>query len=104
MDVQNTYSEKKGMSTSDWIITILSGVYMVSPIDVIPDAIPVAGWVDDILVGIGGVSTVLDSQLTQGNRTLSMLLKTVKFISYSLWGILGFLILIFGALIYQIFS
>jgi len=104
MEVQNTYSEKKGMSTTDWIVTILSGAYIVSPIDLIPDWIVVAGWMDDVLVAIGGISTVLDSQLTQANTTLSGLLKAVKLISFSLWGILGVLILIFGALIYQIFS
>ena len=101
MELQNTYSTKKGMSPTDWIIAILGTIYMASPIDVIPDAIPLAGWMDDVLVGIGTISTVLDSQLSETNRTLSGLLKAVKWISFSLWGILGMLILIFGALIYQ---
>jgi uncharacterized membrane protein YkvA (DUF1232 family) len=104
MEIQKTYTSKKGMSAKDWIITILGGAYMISPLDIIPDTIPVAGWIDDILVGIGTISNVLDSQLSQTNRTLSSLLKAVKWISFSLWGILGFLILIFGALVYQLFT
>tara|TARA_B100001063_G_C16602928_1_gene471738 strand:+ start:522 stop:845 length:324 start_codon:yes stop_codon:yes gene_type:complete len=101
---QTDLSAKKGMSLKSWIITILSGVYIVSPIDFIPDTIPVIGWMDDILVAITGISTVLDSQLSQANRTLSNLLKAVKYISFSLWAILGMLVLIFGTLIYQIFN
>jgi len=99
--IQTQLDPKKGMNTMDWIVAIMGSIYMVSPIDLIPDVIPIVGWMDDILVGIGTISTVLDSQLSQANRTLSGLLKAVKWISFSLWGILGALILIFGALIYQ---
>lgn len=107
MEFKTTQTElttKKGMSLKSWIVTILSGVYVVSPIDFIPDMIPPIGWMDDFLVAITGISTVLDSQLSEANRTLSNLLKAVKYISFSLWAILGVLVLIFGTLIYQIFS
>lgn len=107
MELKSTQTElltKKGMSLKSWIVTILSGIYVVSPIDLIPDAFIPIGWMDDILVAITGISTVLDSQLSEANRTLSNLLKAVKYISFSLWAILGVLVLIFGTLIYQIFN
>ena len=73
MEVQKTQEQtltKKGMSTPDWIVAFLSGAYIISPLDFIPDAIPIVGWMDDFLVGIVGISTVINSQLSQGNKTL----------------------------------
>lgn len=34
------------------LITILGLIYIISPIDLIPDVIPIIGWSDDALVGI----------------------------------------------------
>lgn len=31
----------------NWILIVLSLIYIISPLDVIPDAIPFLGWVDD---------------------------------------------------------
>ena len=41
------------------VILILALLYIISPIDLIPDAIPVAGWVDDLAVGIGAGTAAL---------------------------------------------
>jgi len=37
-------------------------VYVVSPIDLIPDVIPVAGWVDDLIVIAMALNTYLDTK------------------------------------------
>lgn len=34
------------------IIILLAVLYIVSPIDLIPDFIPVIGWIDDLIAGI----------------------------------------------------
>lgn len=34
------------------VILILALFYIISPIDLIPDFIPVAGWIDDVAVGV----------------------------------------------------
>jgi uncharacterized membrane protein YkvA (DUF1232 family) len=99
-----SYDEKNGMSTFDYIITIISAVYIISPVDAIPDAIPFAGWMDDVLAAITAGTTILNSQLSTANTTLSGILKTLRFISISIIVLVGVLVLIFGALIYQIFS
>ena len=88
----------------NWVLVVFSIVYVVSPIDIIPDVVPVAGWMDDFLVGITGISTVLDSQLKRGNVFLSLILKSVKYISFGIFTIAGLLILLLGSTIYQMFN
>jgi uncharacterized membrane protein YkvA (DUF1232 family) len=41
------------------VILILALLYILSPIDLIPDFIPVAGWVDDVAVGVGAGAAAL---------------------------------------------
>ncbi len=44
----NIGKNKKGLS---WVFLILAVIYILSPIDIIPDLIPVLGWGDDFIVG-----------------------------------------------------
>jgi uncharacterized membrane protein YkvA (DUF1232 family) len=41
------------------VILILALLYIISPIDLVPDVIPVVGWVDDAAVGIGAGAAAL---------------------------------------------
>jgi uncharacterized membrane protein YkvA (DUF1232 family) len=43
-----------------WVVMGASLIYLVSPVDVSPDFIPVAGWIDD-----GVVATLLATGFTQ---------------------------------------
>ena len=40
-------------------IIILAVLYILSPIDFIPDIIPIIGWIDDIIVGLIAVTVFL---------------------------------------------
>ena len=42
-------------------VLVLALLYILSPIDFIPDPIPVVGWVDDVAVGVGAGAACLKS-------------------------------------------
>ena len=41
------------------VILILALLYILSPVDLIPDVIPVIGWVDDAAVALGAGAVAL---------------------------------------------
>ena len=45
------------------IIALLAVLYIVSPIDIIPDFIPIVGWIDDLVVLVVGIGAFF-----QGNK------------------------------------
>jgi len=40
----------KKLKLWDWIKIVAAIIYIISPIDLVPDFIPVAGWLDDLAV------------------------------------------------------
>ncbi len=42
-----------------WVILILGILYLLSPIDFIPDFIPVLGWIDDVVVTLSAIMIAL---------------------------------------------
>ena len=37
------------LTLSDWIVLGIIAIYVIFPADVIPDFIPIVGWLDDIV-------------------------------------------------------
>jgi uncharacterized membrane protein YkvA (DUF1232 family) len=56
----NWYRNTLRNSKYRWLIVLGSLLYLVSPIDLVTDAIPVLGWIDD-----GVIATVLVAELSQ---------------------------------------
>lgn len=99
----NEVVEKKN-TTGAWAGLILSLIYMISPLDLIPDAIPVAGWIDDLLIGGIGMLNFFQQQVQSANSSLALVAKTLKWILIVLAVVLVLLVLLFGTLIVSLFT
>jgi uncharacterized membrane protein YkvA (DUF1232 family) len=53
-----------------WMVILVSMLYLADPLDVVPDFVPVIGWLDD-----GVVATLL---ITEGSQVLTGYLKNKK--------------------------
>ena len=84
-----------------WIPLILALIYTVSPIDLVPDFIPIVGWLEDaLLVIVGGLNGIQNGVL-ETNSSLRTLIKYLK------WGLLiigGIAILIVVLLVVLVFK
>lgn len=64
-----------------WLAVGLAALYVVCPIDIIPDFIPVAGWIDDgaaILGGAGAAIMALSSRKDRAKLDQAVTVQQVK--------------------------
>ena len=84
-----------------WIPLILALLYTISPVDLVPDFIPIVGWCEDALLLIVGGLNGIQNGILDANSSLRTLIKFVK------WGILiigGIAILIVVLLVVLVFK
>jgi len=56
------------LEVAGWLIGLLAAIYVVSPIDIVPDFIPVLGWLDDGGALIGGAGAVITALMARSDR------------------------------------
>jgi hypothetical protein len=56
------------LEIGSWATTAFAGVYIVSPIDLIPDFIPVLGQLDDAVALVGGIAAALTALSARRDR------------------------------------
>ena len=84
-----------------WIPLILALLYTISPVDLVPDFIPIVGWFEDALFVIVGGLNGIQNGILDANSSLRTLIKFVK------WGILiigGIAVLIVVLLVVLVFK
>ena len=91
-------------TTGAWVWAIICAVYTISPIDIIPDVIPVVGWADDALAVVGGGLNLLQATVAKSSETLAGILKVVKWGVLILGGILVAIIALLGVAAYNLFK
>ena len=79
---ENKENQPASQGIKPWIPLILALIYTVSPIDLIPDIIPIVGWLEDALLVIVGGLNGIQNGILDANSSLRTLIKFVK------WGIL----------------
>lgn len=90
---------KKGLSI---VFLIVSLIYaFVLPIDVVPDVVPIAGWLDDMgLVAIAGLNVL--QQYIQDQKSATV--KIIKILKWILIVLVAIVVLLLGGLIAFIIS
>ncbi len=91
-------------TTSAWVWAVICALYAISPIDIIPDVIPVVGWADDALAVVGGGLNLLQATVAKSSETLAGILKVVKWGVIILGGILVAIIALLGVAAYNLFK
>ena len=76
--------EKKESHVGAWIWAVIGIIYALSPVDILPDVIPVAGWVDDILITVKGGLNLIQSYLKESNEHLAKIVKGIKWVIIAL--------------------
>ena len=59
------------MPVVGWAVAALSAIYVISPLDIVPDVIPIAGWLDDcgaLVTGIAGAVMAMKAQAEHKQR------------------------------------
>lgn len=64
--------------TISWIVAVIALIYDISPVDVVPDGFPVAGWLDDVMVTVLAALNLLQQYSRDGHPTASRILKRLK--------------------------
>ncbi len=95
--------EKKGVGAGAWIGLILGILYAVSPVDILPDVVPVAGWVDDLVITGTGVLNFVQAKVGEASEMLASIVGIFKWILIVLGVIAILLIALIGGLIYKMF-
>lgn len=93
-----------GPGVGSWIWLIISILYAVSPVDILPDVVPVAGWIDDIVIAGTGVLNFVQAEVGKVSQTLSSILGMFKWIVLILGIIAILLIALIGGLVFKMFS
>ena len=75
---ENKENQPASQGIKPWIPLILALIYTVSPIDLVPDFIPIVGWFEDaLLVIVGGLNGIQNGVL-EANSSLRTLIKYLK--------------------------
>ena len=93
--VNDSSNDKKNSfnSIASWIPFILALIYTVSPVDFIPDIIPVAGWGEDVLFLIVSAMHGIQNTVLDKNTSIYKIVKYIKWASF-IFGVIIILILV----------
>lgn len=97
-------SNEEGTTVGTWIGLILGILYAISPVDILPDVVPVAGWVDDLVITGAGVLNFVQAEVGQISSTLAGILGAIKWMLLILGIIAILLIALLGGLAYKALS
>lgn len=84
------------------IMATLGTIYGISPIDILPDIIPFAGWIDDVVILGGTYLNLTQSLVKETNNYLASILGLLKWILILVGGLLVVVLALIGVSIYNL--
>lgn len=87
-----------------WIGAMLSMLYVLSPFDLVPDAVPIAGLLEDVLIGLAGILNLVESYADNTNGLITRTLKTAKWIIVFAAILIVLVGLLLGVMVYHAFN
>ena len=97
-DIQDTTSNKFGPI----VVAILGILYGVSPVDLVPDVIPVAGWFDDLVITGGSLLHLGQAFAKDSNESFAKIIGLLKWIVWGVGGVIVLLMALLGVTIYNL--
>lgn len=102
MNEYNNETQPSNRGIKPWIPLILALIYIVSPIDLVPDFIPVAGWLEDALFGIVGGLHGIQNGILETNSSLRGLVKFLKWGILIVGGIAVLIVVLLAVLVFKV--
>ena len=91
-------------SILSWIPFILALIYTVSPIDFIPDVIPVAGWGEDAMFLIVSALHGIQNTVFDKNTSIYKIVKYIKLASFILTIVFIIILVLLIVLVFKVSS
>ena len=85
-----------------WIPLILALIYTVSPVDLVPDVIPIVGWFEDALLLIVGGLNGIQNGVLEANSSLRGIVKFLKCGLLIVGGIGVIIVVLLAVLVFKI--
>lgn len=78
--MQEELVKQKSPYTGAWLWIVMAVFYTISPLDIVPDVIPIYGWIDDGLILAISILNLVQSYLMPKNEALAKMVKRIKWI------------------------
>ncbi|AEM21807.1 hypothetical protein Bint_1186 [Brachyspira intermedia PWS/A] len=96
------YKNKSLNSILSWIPFILALIYTISPVDFIPDVIPIAGWGEDAMFLIVSALHGIQNTVLDKDTSIYKIIKYIKWVSLILTIIFILILVLLIVLVFKV--
>ncbi|MEI0557777.1 YkvA family protein [Brachyspira intermedia] len=91
-------------SILSWVPFILALIYTISPVDFVPDVIPVAGWGEDVMFLIVSALHGIQNTVLDKNTSIYKIVKYIKWAAFIFSIILILILILLIVLVFKVSS
>jgi len=78
--MQEELVKQKSTHTGAWLWIVMAVFYTISPLDIVPDVIPIYGWIDDGLILLMSILNLVQSYLKERHEALANKFRRTKLV------------------------